>query len=71
MATHYRNGEVSAMFQPGKETNIPTSSGAPMGMKMPDWTGTKLVQVDGITVTIGLVILAIALIWIWATFLKK
>jgi hypothetical protein len=59
------------MFQPGKETNIPTSSGAPMGMKAPDWTGTEVFKVDGFTMTIGLLILIVAAIWVWATFIKK
>jgi len=71
MAPYNLNGEVSVMFQPGKETNIPTSSGAPMGMKMPDWTGNKLFQLDGITVTLGLVILIIAGIWLFMMFSKK
>jgi hypothetical protein len=72
MATYQRNGEVSAtMFQPGKETNIPTSSGAPMGFKAPDWTGNKLFQVDGVTVTIGLLILIVAVFWLFMMFSKK
>lgn len=59
------------MFQPGKETNIPTSSGAPMGMSPPDWTGKQLVSVDGKTLTLGMLILFLAVVWVWATFLKK
>lgn len=70
VATHYRDGEV-IMFQPGKETNLPTSSGAPMGMKMPDWTGAQLLKVDGFTMTLGLLILIVAVIWLWSMFAKK
>lgn len=42
-----------------------------MGMKMPDWTGTTLLKVDGFSMTIGLLILIVALVFIWATFIKK
>jgi hypothetical protein len=59
------------VFQPGKETNIPTSSGAPMGFKAPDWTGKQLISVDGYSMTIGLLILIVAAVFVWATFLKK
>lgn len=65
MANYQRNGEVIAMFQPGKETNIPTSSGAPMGIKPPDFMGKQVFSVDGVTITIGLIILVIAGIWLW------
>jgi hypothetical protein len=59
------------MFQPGKETNIPTSSGAPMGMNPPDWSGKSLVSFDGKSLTLGMLILVLAVVWVWATFLKK
>ena len=42
-----------------------------MGMKMPDWTGTQLFKVDGFTMTIGLLILIVAAIWLWSMFGKK
>jgi hypothetical protein len=59
------------MFQPGKETNIPSSSGAPMGFIPPDWTGKQLVSVDGKSLTLGMLILILGAVWVWATFLKK
>jgi hypothetical protein len=58
------------MFQPGKETNIPTSSSAG-GIPMPSWSGYKLASVDGFTMTLGLLVLLVAAIWVWATFIKK
>jgi hypothetical protein len=42
-----------------------------MGMSQPNWTGTSLVSVDGMTLTLGCLILVLAAVWIWATFLKK
>jgi hypothetical protein len=59
------------MFQPGKETNMPTSSGAPMGFVPPDWSGKQLVSVDGKSLTLGMLILIVAAVFIWATFIKK
>ena len=59
------------MFQPGKETNIPTSSGAPMGMQQPSWAGYQLFAVNGFTMTLGLLILVVAGVVIWAAFFKK
>jgi hypothetical protein len=58
------------MFQPGKETNIPTSSSAG-GIPMPSWAGYQLASVNGFTLTLGLLILVVAGIWIWATLIKK
>lgn len=58
------------MFQPGKETNLPTSS-SNGGIPTPGWAGYQLATVNGFSVTLGLLILAVAAIWIWATFIKK
>jgi hypothetical protein len=58
------------MFQPGKETNLPTSSSLG-GIPVPDWSGKQLVSVDGMSLTLGMLVLVLALVWLWATFLKK
>jgi hypothetical protein len=42
-----------------------------MGMSPPDWTGKSLVSFDGKSLTLGMLILVLALVWVWATFLKK
>jgi hypothetical protein len=42
-----------------------------MGFRAPDWTGKQLVSVDGISLTLGCLILILAVVWIWANFLKK
>lgn len=55
------------MFQPGRETNIPTSSGTLGGGTLQ----TKLFSVDGFTMTLGLLILVVAAIWLWSMFAKK
>lgn len=56
------------MFQPGRETNLPTSSGNQMGGGT---LQTKLFSVDGFTMTLGLLILIVAAIWLWSMFAKK
>jgi len=58
------------MFQPGKETNIPTSS-SKGGIPMPDWTGKQVFSVDGVTITIGALILIVAAIWLWTMLAGK
>lgn len=58
------------MFQPGKETNIPTSS-SNGGIQQPSWAGYQIASVNGMTVTLGLVILIVAAVFLWATFIKK
>jgi hypothetical protein len=42
-----------------------------MGFQPPDWTGTKLASIDGKVLTLGCLILIVASVWVWATFLKK
>ena len=38
---------------------------------MPDWTGKQVFSVDGVTITIGVLILIVASIWLWTMTLGK
>ena len=65
------------MIQPGRETNLPTSSGfVGDGMSgqssniLGFQSGTKLITVDGFTLTLAMMVSVILVMLIYTTFLK-
>jgi hypothetical protein len=66
------------MIQPGRETNLPTSSGfagdkmnAQSSSVLGFQTGTRLITVDGFTLTLGMMVSIVLVLLIYTTFVKK
>jgi len=58
------------VIQPGRETNIPTSSGRVNGAAS-SLGMTPVVKFDGVTVTIGMVAVALILMFIYFRWFAK
>lgn len=65
------------MIQPGRETNLPTSSGfvgdgmnGQSGAILGFQTGKSLITVDGFTLTFGMMVTAILVLVIYNVFIR-
>lgn len=56
------------MIQPGKETNLPNSSGT-VGLQ--GMLGQSIYKVDGFSITIGIVILVVVAFLAWQMMVPK
>jgi hypothetical protein len=56
------------MIQPGRETNLPNSSGT-VGLQ--GWMGKSIYKVDGFSITIGVIIAMLGLFLLWQMFGTK
>lgn len=64
------------MIQPGRETNLPTSSGS-VGSSVSGTStvlgfqlGTRLISVDGFTLTLGMMVSVVLLLLIYNVFIR-
>ena len=65
------------MIQPGRETNLPTSSGfagdgknAQSGTVLGLQTGQRLITVDGFTLTLGMMVSIVLVMLMYNVFVK-
>jgi hypothetical protein len=56
------------MIQPGRETNLPNSSGT-VGLQ--GMLGQSIYKVDGFTITIGIVVALLAVFLVWQMMVPK
>jgi len=61
------------MINPGQLTNpvLPTSSGKGGPPNMSNWYGKQILSLDGFTLTMGMVVLLIAVMLAYQTFFRK